>query len=171
MKPQEIEIDVDDCPITPTQDYYSCKMLLSKQKQQQQQQKQTIALLAQVPAFNGKGATKFEEWIQHFEGVIGIYELEEGKKIKLLRSKLFGTALDCISDFQLSYPRESQSYSKIKNNLHERYHGGETRKMYYTEYKNCVRNSGETIRDYGGRLKKLYSYAYPGTHGHSYKGN
>ena len=43
MKPQEIEIDVDDCPITPTQDYYSCKMLLSKQKQQQQQQKQTIA--------------------------------------------------------------------------------------------------------------------------------
>ncbi|EFX69763.1 hypothetical protein DAPPUDRAFT_328783 [Daphnia pulex] len=33
--------------------------------------------------------------------------------------------------------------------------------MYFTEFKNCIRNSGESIRDYACRLQKLYSFAYP----------
>ncbi|KAK4007067.1 hypothetical protein OUZ56_012223 [Daphnia magna] len=33
--------------------------------------------------------------------------------------------------------------------------------MYFTEFENCIRNSGESIRDYACRLKKLYSFAYP----------
>ncbi|EFX78921.1 hypothetical protein DAPPUDRAFT_245623 [Daphnia pulex] len=33
--------------------------------------------------------------------------------------------------------------------------------MYFTEFKNCIRNSEESIRDYACRLQKLYSFAYP----------
>ncbi|KAK4027564.1 hypothetical protein OUZ56_016606 [Daphnia magna] len=49
--------------------------------EKENQQQQTIALLAQVPAFNGMGATKFEDWKQHFERVIDTDEFEEGRKI------------------------------------------------------------------------------------------
>jgi hypothetical protein len=135
--------------------YYNSQKLL------QNQQQQTISLLAQVPAFNGMGSTKFEDWIKHFERVVDTSEFEEGRKIKLLASKLFGSAGDCITTFQLNYPREAKSFSKIKQNLHERFHGGENRGMYFTEFKNCIRNSGESIRDYACRLQKLYSFAYP----------
>jgi hypothetical protein len=33
--------------------------------------------------------------------------------------------------------------------------------MYFREFNNCIRNSGESIRDYACRLQKLYSFAYP----------
>ena len=159
-KLQEEEIgadnDYDNFPLTSTQmSYYNCQKLL------QNQQQQTIVILAQIPIFNGLGTTRYEDWIQHFEGVIDTSEFEEGRKIKLLRSKLFGTALDCISVFQISYPNESKSYSKIRNNLHERFHGGESRQMYLIEFNNANLNPSESIRDYAYRLQKLYSFAYP----------
>ncbi|KZS04592.1 Uncharacterized protein APZ42_032436 [Daphnia magna] len=68
---------------------------------------------------------------------------------------------ECITTFQLNYPREAKSFVKVKQNLHERFHGGDNRKMYFTEFKNCIRNSGESIKDYACRLQKLYSFAYP----------
>ncbi|KZR96298.1 Uncharacterized protein APZ42_009446, partial [Daphnia magna] len=144
-----------NCSTATNQSYYNSQKLL------QNQQQQTIALLAQVPAFNGMGSTKFEDWIQHFERVVDTADFEEGRKIKLLGSKLFGSAGDCITTFQLNYPREAKSFVKVKQNLHERFHGGDNRKMYFTEFKNCIRNSGESIRDYACRLQKLYSFAYP----------
>ncbi|EFX73696.1 hypothetical protein DAPPUDRAFT_252637 [Daphnia pulex] len=61
------------------------------------QQQMTIALLAQVPAFNGMGSTKFEDWIKHFE-------------------RLFGSAEDCITTFQLCYPKEAKSFTKATEN-------------------------------------------------------
>ncbi|KZR96033.1 Uncharacterized protein APZ42_009861, partial [Daphnia magna] len=130
-----------NCSTATNQSYYNSQKLL------QNQQQQTIALLAQVPAFNGMGSTKFEDWIQHFERVVDTADFEEGRKIKLLGSKLFGSAGDCITTFQLNYPREAKSFVKVKQNLHERFHGGDNRKMYFTEFKNCIRNSGESIRD------------------------
>jgi hypothetical protein len=144
-----------DFPVKSNQSYYNSQKLL------QNQQQMTISLLAQVPAFNGMGSTKFEDWIKHFERVIDTSEFEEGKKIKLLYSKLFGSAEDCITTFQLCYPKEAKSFTKIKQCLHERFHGGDSRKMYLTEYNNCTRNPGESIRDYACRIQKLYSFAYP----------
>jgi hypothetical protein len=58
--------------------YYNSQKLL------QNQQQQTVSLLAQVPAFNGMGSTKFEDLKQHFERVVDTSEFEEGRKIKLL---------------------------------------------------------------------------------------
>ncbi len=139
-----------DCSTKSSPSYYNSQKLL------QNQQQQTLSLLAQVPAFNGMGSTKFEDWIQNFERVVDTSELEEGRKIKLLASKLFGSAGYCITTFQLNYPREAKSFSKVKQNLHEHNRG-----MYFTEFKNCIRNSGESIRDYACRLQKLYSFAYP----------
>jgi hypothetical protein len=144
-----------DCRVKSNQSYYNSQKLL------QNQQQMTISLLAQVPAFNGMGSTKFEDWIKHFERVIDTSEFEEGKKIKLLYSKLFGSAEDCITTFQLCYPKEAKSFTKVKQCLHERFHGGDSRKMYLTEYNNCTRNPGESIRDYACRIQKLYSFAYP----------
>ncbi|KAI9558485.1 hypothetical protein GHT06_015272 [Daphnia sinensis] len=88
-------------------------------------------------------------------------EFEEGRKIKLLCSKLFGSATDCVTTFQLRYPREAKDFSKIRQCLQERYHGGDSRKIYLTEYNNCIRNPGESIRDYACRIQKLFSFAYP----------
>ncbi|KAK4025103.1 hypothetical protein OUZ56_010606, partial [Daphnia magna] len=95
-----------NCSTATNQSYYNSQKLL------QNQQQQTIALLAQVPAFNGMGSTKFEDWIQHFERVVDTADFEEGRKIKLLGSKLFGSAGDCITTFQLNYPREAKSFVK-----------------------------------------------------------
>jgi len=155
MPSPDVVLNQIDCSAVANQSYYNRQKLL------QNQQQQTIALLAQVPAFNGIGSTKFEDWIQHFERVVDTAEFEEGRKIKLLGSKLFGSAGDCITTFQLNYPKEAQSFIKVKQKLHERFHGGDNRKMYFTEFKNCIRNSGESIRDYACRLQKLYSFAYP----------
>jgi hypothetical protein len=54
------------------------------------------------------GSTKFEDWIQYFERVVDTSEFEEGRKIKLIASKLFGSAGDCITTFQLNYPRKEK---------------------------------------------------------------
>ncbi|KAK4025180.1 hypothetical protein OUZ56_010680 [Daphnia magna] len=137
-----------------TSAYLSQKLLLN-------QQQQTVSLLAQVPAFNGLGSTKFEDRIKHFDAVMNTSEFEEGRKIKLLCSKLFGSATDCVTTFQLRYPKEAQEFSKIKQCLQDRYHGGDSRKIYLTEYNNCIRNPGESIRDYACRIQKLFSFAYP----------
>ncbi|KAI9554957.1 hypothetical protein GHT06_020240 [Daphnia sinensis] len=72
------------CPIHTSQSYYLSQKLLLNQQQQ------TVSLPAQVPAFNGLGSTKFEDWIKHFDAVTNTSEFEEGRKIKLLCSKLFG---------------------------------------------------------------------------------
>ncbi|KAK4024814.1 hypothetical protein OUZ56_010308 [Daphnia magna] len=143
------------CPIDTSQSYYLSQKLLLNQQQQ------TVSLLAQVPAFNGLGSTKFEDWIKHFDAVMNTSEFEEGRKIKLLCSKLFGSATDCVTTFQLRYPKEAQEFSKIKQCLQDRYHGGDSRKIYLTEYNNCIRNPGESIRDYACRIQKLFSFAYP----------
>ncbi|KAI9563772.1 hypothetical protein GHT06_011236 [Daphnia sinensis] len=87
--------------------------------------------------------------------------VSERNRNKAFQPLLFGSAGDCITTFQLNYPREAKSFIKVKQNLHERFHGGDNRKMYFTEFKNCIRNSGESIRDYACRLQKLYSFAYP----------
>ncbi|XP_046654955.1 pre-mRNA-processing factor 40 homolog A-like [Daphnia pulicaria] len=60
-----------DCRVKSNQSYYNSQKLL------QNQQQMTISLLAQVPAFNGMGSTKFEDWIKHFERVIDTSEFEE----------------------------------------------------------------------------------------------
>ncbi|XP_045026554.1 uncharacterized protein LOC123470377 [Daphnia magna] len=143
------------CPIDTSQSYYLSQKLLLNQQQQ------TVSLLAQVPAFNGLGSTKFEDWIKHFDAVMNTSEFEEGRKIKLLCSKLFGSATDCVTTFQLRYPKEAQEFSKIKQCLQDRYHGGDSRKIYLTEYNNCIGNPGESIRDYACRIQKLFSFAYP----------
>jgi len=71
------------CPTESSQSYYNRQKILLGQQQQ------TVSLLAQVPAFDGLGSTKFEDWIQHFEKVMHTSEFEEGRKIKMLCSKLF----------------------------------------------------------------------------------
>ena len=100
-----------DCSTVSNQSYYNSQKLL------QNQQQQTIALLSQVPEFNGMGSTKFEDWIQHFERVVDTAEFEEGRKIKLLGSRFealgFGVCRDCITTFQLNHPRKAKLFSKV----------------------------------------------------------
>ncbi|XP_045036700.1 uncharacterized protein LOC116933215 [Daphnia magna] len=118
---QKKETIEKSCPVETNQScYLSQKLLLN-------QQQQTVSLLAQVPAFNGLGSTKFKDWIKHFDAVMNTSEFEEGRKIKLLCSKVFG----------------------------------DSRKIYLTEYNNCIRNPGEPIRDYACRIQKFFSFAYP----------
>ncbi|EFX65908.1 hypothetical protein DAPPUDRAFT_332719 [Daphnia pulex] len=134
-----------DCPAVSTQSYYNSQKLL------QNRQQQTIALLAQVPAFSGTGSGKFEDWIQHFELVVNTVDFEEGRKIKLLGSTLFGAAGDCITTFLLNYPKEAQSFVEVKQNLPERFHGGVNRKMYSLRTVFVTRESPSEIMHVGCR--------------------
>jgi hypothetical protein len=117
------------------------------------QQQQTIALLAQVPAFNGLGSTKFEDWIQHFERLMDTSEFEEGRKIKMLCSKLFGTAGDCVSTFQSRYPKEAKSFLKVKQCLHDRFYGGIPYETFSLDFEMFANNSSR-----GARLKNKTSF-------------
>ena len=128
-----------------------------------QQQQQAISLLAQVPAFSGDGPTRFDDWIAHFESVMDTADWDSDRRIKLLCSKLTNLATDSINTFKQNHPIRAKSYEKIKKCLQDRFHGSDDRVHYSTEYKNCVHMPGESVRDYGCRLQKLFLFAYPMT--------
>ncbi|EFX64188.1 hypothetical protein DAPPUDRAFT_118419 [Daphnia pulex] len=96
-----------DCRVKSNQSYYNSQKLL------QNQQQMTISLLAQVPAFNGMGSTKFEDWIKHFERVIDTSEFEEGKSVDLEMRELM--IMDRFLGGPKSNLRERMSFKEFKN--------------------------------------------------------
>lgn len=126
-----------------------------------QQQQQTISLLAPVVPFSGNGPTRFEDWIAHFESVMDTADWDDDRRVKLLCSKLTHLATDSVNTFRQSHPIGARSYKRIKQCLNDRFHGSDDRVHYSTEYKNCVHMPGESVRDYGCRLQKLFLFAYP----------
>ena len=137
------------------------KTSASSLDQSLKEQKQAVTLIAAVPPFSGKGSTRFETWIKHFETQLDTADFEEGKKIKLLLSRLTNDALECALHFKELNPISARSYDRIKSCLFERFHGSETRIQHVTEFQNCTQHAGESIRDFACRLKKLFLHAYP----------
>ena len=137
------------------------KTSASSLDQSLKEQKQAITLIAAVPPFSGKGSTRFETWIKHFETQLDTADFEEGKKIKLLLSRLTNDALECALHFKERNPISARNYDRIKSCLFERFHGSETRIQYVTEFQNCTQHAGESIRDFACRLQKLFLHAYP----------
>ena len=107
---------------------------------------------------DGLKAPRFEQWIRSFESILDIASWEDGKKIKLLSSKLTNLAAEALDDFLRS---GSKSYAEIKISLMERFHGHETRLMYSSEYKTCRMQPSELPIDYACRLKKLFYFTFP----------
>ena len=126
-----------------------------------QDQQQAISLLSSVSAFSGQGSVRFEDWIKQFESVLATAKWDEGKKISLLCSKLTLLVADCIDAFRQTHPILAKSYKSVKDSLQKRFHGGDNRVQYCTEYNHCILMPGETIRDYECRLQKLFLFAYP----------
>ena len=125
---------------------------------------QAMLLLQSLQGFSGASsvdglkAPRFEQWIRSFESILDIASWEDGKKIKLLSSKLTNLAAEALDDFLRS---GSESYAKIKISLMERFHGHETRLMYSSEYKTCRMQPSELPIDYACRLKKLFYFTFP----------
>ena len=125
------------------------------------EQKMAMMLIATVPTFSGKGAPRFETWIKHFDTQLDTADFKEEKKIKLLLSKLTNDALECALGFKERNPISAKVYENVKNCLFQRFHGNETRIQYVTEFQNCTRLAGESLRDFACRLQKLFAHAYP----------
>jgi hypothetical protein len=152
-------------PITPTPSQPACYTPAPPPNntldQSVQEQKQAITLIAAVPPFSGSGSTRFETWIKHFESQLDTAEFEESRKIKLLCSRLSNDALECVLTYKQKNPISANVYENIKSCLFDRFHGSETRTRYFTEFQNCTRHPGETVRNYACRLQKLLLHAYP----------
>jgi hypothetical protein len=124
-----------DCSTVSNQSYYNSQKLL------QNQQQQTIALLSQVPKFNGMGSTKFEDWIQHFERVVDTAEFEEGRKIKLLGSRFetlgFGVCRGLYYYIPAQSPKEGKLFSKVNRTSMSGFMEGTTEKWTLQNLKNA----------------------------------
>ena len=129
--------------------------------QHQQLQHQAIALLNNVPAFSGAMGTRFEDWVRHFEACTALADFEESRKILILQSKLTSTAADTFQQFQKQDQVNAESFLKIKECLHKRFHGNETHTHYAEQFAKCVRLDKESVRDYASRLTKIFQYCYP----------
>ena len=88
-------------------------------------------------------------------------DFDEQRKILILASKLKGPAADTLKQLKREHPSRARSFDKIIETLTKRFHGNETHNHYAEAYKRCVRLDNESVRDYAGRVTKLFQHTYP----------
>ena len=159
--PTQFSTQPSQAQFTPFPTQATTHTVSSTLDQSAKEQKIAITLIATVPSFSGKGTTRFETWIKHFDTQLDTADFDEEKKVRLLLSKLTNDALECALGFRERNPISAKSYENMKNCLFQRFHGNETRVQYVTEFQNCTRLAGESLRDFACRLQKLFAHAYP----------
>ncbi len=57
---------------------------------------------------------RFDNWIAHLESALDLGDFEEGRKLQLLRSKLYGEAAEEFDTFKLDSPFDPPHIRKLK---------------------------------------------------------
>nr|CAH0101699.1 unnamed protein product [Daphnia galeata] len=131
-------------------------------KKQKLQQSQAMTLFSNVGIYiDRERSGRFDDWMAHLESVLVLGDLEESRKVVLLRSKLYGEAADEFDNFKLENPIRAQSYNSIKERLHKLFHSTETWSKQSVEFHNMQREPEENMRRYANRIRKAFSLAYP----------
>jgi hypothetical protein len=104
---------------------------------------------------------RFDNWIAHLESALDPDDFEEGRKLQLLRSKLYGEAAEEFDTFKLDSLIRSTSYKEVKARLMKLFYSMETRSQRSVEFHNMCREPEENMRRYVNRMRKAFYLAYP----------
>ena len=120
------------------------------------QSKSNHTAIARLPAFTGK--EKWEVWINRFEAVARLQDWNNKGKLQELLPRLQGAAGDFAFD-QMS-ENTLNSYSKLVNELKNRFGVIENKKTYRVQFNRRNQKTGETVEIYATELKRIYEKAY-----------
>ena len=120
------------------------------------QRKGNHTAIARLPAFTGK--EKWEVWINRFEAVARLQDWNNKGKLQELLPRLQGAAGDFAFD-QMS-ENTLNSYSKLVNELKNRFGVIENKKTYRVQFNRINQKTGETVEIYATELKRIYEKAY-----------
>ena len=133
-----------------------------EEKEKKTRQSQAMQALISVAIFCDKETSgRFDNWIAHLESALDLGDFEEGRKLQLLRSKLYGEAAEEFDTFKLDSPIRSISYKEFKARLMKLFHSMETRSHRSVEFHNMCREPEENMRRYANRMRKAFYFAYP----------
>ena len=133
-----------------------------EEKEKKTRQSQAMQALISVAIFCDKETSvRFDNWIAHLESALDLGDFEEGRKLQLLRSKLYGEAAEEFDTFKLDSPIQSASYKEVKARLMKLFHSMETRSQRSVEFHNMCREPEENMRRYANRMRKAFYFAYP----------
>ncbi|KAK4030841.1 hypothetical protein OUZ56_024228 [Daphnia magna] len=59
----------------------------------------------------------FDDWPAHLKATLDLENFEEARKIRVMRSKLYGAAAEESENFKLDNPIRAQDYSAVKERL------------------------------------------------------
>ena len=118
-------------------------------------------MIARVAPFWGNSSCNFDEWIIALESAYMDVGWSEEIKINFPYGRLRGTAREFFEEYVKRSPINAKNYVCVRNALHDRFHGRDTRLMYQQELHSIIKNSGETLTDYCDRVKKLFAKSYP----------
>ncbi|KZR97471.1 Uncharacterized protein APZ42_007634, partial [Daphnia magna] len=104
---------------------------------------------------------RFDDWAAHLESALDLGNFEEARKLRLMRSKLYGEAAEEFDTFKLDNPIRSQEYAAVKARLFKLFHSTETRSQRSVEFHNMKREPEENMRRYANRIRKAFHKAYP----------
>ena len=105
--------------------------------------------------------TTFDKFCKEFERAIRRENWTEEEVLSKFRLKLTDLAADAFDDFETTHPSSAKNYKKMKELLHQRFHGGETEEKLQNEFGDSKMKSRESVQDYAARLRKLHNRAYP----------
>ncbi|KAI9558373.1 hypothetical protein GHT06_015143 [Daphnia sinensis] len=104
---------------------------------------------------------RFDDWVAHLKATLDLGNFEEARKLRLMRSKLYGEAAEEFDTFKLDNPIRSQDYAAVKARLLKLFHSTETRSQRSVEFHNMKREPEENMRRYANRIRKAFHKAYP----------
>ncbi|KAK4017147.1 hypothetical protein OUZ56_032099 [Daphnia magna] len=104
---------------------------------------------------------RFDDWAVHLEATLDLGNFEEVRKLRLMRSKLYGEAVEKFDNFKLDNPIRAKEYSAVKKRLLKQFHSTETRSQRSVEFNNMKREPEENMRHYANRIRKAFYKSYP----------
>ncbi|XP_045029748.1 uncharacterized protein LOC116923876 [Daphnia magna] len=104
---------------------------------------------------------RFDDWAAHLESALNLGNFEEARKLRLMRSKLYGAAAEEFDTFKLNKTVRSQEYAAVKVRLFKLFHSTETRSQRSVEFHNMKRKPEENMHRYANRIRKAFHKAYP----------
>ncbi|KAK4006546.1 hypothetical protein OUZ56_011701 [Daphnia magna] len=132
------------------------------EKTKRAQQEQAMQAFGSVTIFcDRQRFGRFDDWAAHLESTFDLGNFEEARKLRLMRSKLYGEAAEEFDTFKLDNPIRSQEYAAVKAPLLKLFHSTETRSQRSVEFHNIKREPEENMRRYANRIRKAFHKAYP----------
>ena len=118
---------------------------------------QSTPKFAKLPPFTGKESWRV--WFNRFDEVVSRQRWTEDDRLNELLPRLQGVAGEFVFDQLNRHTRGN--YQTLVRELESRFRKVETHKTFAVALSNRNQKSGETVEEYAGELKKLYSKAHP----------